>query len=222
MDIALLAFNGMSALDGVGPYEVLVRLPGSRLSIVGSETGVVRMETGALGLGVDRTLSELPRPDIVIVPGGPGVFAAAADVELMAWLRQAFSSARSTLTVCSGSVLLAATGLLEGRRVATSWHVRDQLARFGAQFAPDRVVETDRLYTAAGATAGIDAALLLAAAVAGEQVARAIQLGLEYAPEPPFDSGDPSVASPELRALCAQVGIAATTAEWATPMSAGS
>ncbi len=215
MDIALLVFDGFSGLDAFGPAEVLVRLPGARLHVVGTSTAAVRTDTGRLTVSVDHALADCPAPDVVVVPGGPGTFVAGRDEQLLAWLTAAHAQATRTLTVCSGSVLLAATGVLVGRRVATSWFVRGQLERFGAVFAEgERFVRDGRTLSAAGSTAGLDAALQLAGELAGPDVARAVQLGLEYDPQPPFDPIDPASAPPQLQALADELGAASNEPRW--------
>jgi putative intracellular protease/amidase len=196
--IAIVLFEGVTALDAVGPYEVLARLPGADVRFAGRRPGEVRTDTGALGLTIDATLDEVPAPDIVVVPGGAGTRAAAGDDDLLAWIRAVHPGARWTASVCTGSIVLAAAGVLRGRRATSHWIWRDALTAFGATPVEDRVVVDGDVVTAAGVSAGIDMALRLAALEAGEEVARAIQLGIEYAPEPPFDSGSPASADPAL------------------------
>jgi putative intracellular protease/amidase len=194
VEIAILLFDGITALDAVGPYEVLSRLPEARVRFVGTERGAKRTRDGSLALVADHTLAEIRRPDIVVVPGGPGEAALHANPEVVAWLRSTAETARWTTSVCTGSLLLAAAGLLDGVEATTHWASMDDLGALGAVPVQERVVVRGRIVTAAGVSAGIDMALSLAAMEAGDEVAMAIQLVLEYAPRPPFDSGSPATA----------------------------
>jgi len=183
MDIAILLFDRFTALDAVGPYEVLSRLPGARVTFVGRSTGPVRTDTGALAITVDGLLADHAAPDIVVVPGGPGTDDVVAD-----------AASTWTTSVCTGSLVLAAAGLLDGRRATSHWLALDRLAALGAEPTLERVVVDGKVVTAAGVSSGIDMALTLAARVAGDDVAQAIQLGIEYDPQPPFDAGSPAKA----------------------------
>jgi putative intracellular protease/amidase len=198
MNIAIPVFDGLTALDAVGPYEVLSRLPGAKVSFIAAETGPVRTETGMLTLLPQALFSELTNPEILVVPGGRGTRRLMGDESILAWLRHAHESSAWTTSVCTGSLLLAAAGLLEGLQATTHWLELDTLSRFGAHPVSQRVVEQGKVMTAAGVSAGIDMALTLAARVAGEETAMAIQLGIEYDPRPPFDSGSPATAPREL------------------------
>ncbi len=198
MDIAILLYPRFTALDAVGPYEVLSRLPGARVSFVAEQPGPCRTDTDQLGLLVDATLKDTPNPDILLVPGGPGQAALMDDGPLHAWLRAADATSTWTVSVCTGSLILAAAGLLAGKRATSNWQALEQLAGLGAEVVPERVVFDGKYATAAGVTAGLDMALALAAKIAGEQTAQAIQLGLEYDPEPPFDAGSPQKAPAEI------------------------
>jgi transcriptional regulator GlxA family with amidase domain len=198
MNIASPVFDGLTALDAVGPYEVLSRLRGARVSFIAAETGPVRTETGMLTLLPEGLFSELTDPEVLVVPGGRGTRKLMGDESMLGWLRRAHESSRWTTSVCTGSLLLAAAGLLEGLQATTHWLELDTLSRFGAQPVGRRVVEQGKVMTAAGVSAGIDMALTLAARIAGEETAKAIQLGIEYDPRPPFDSGSPLTASREL------------------------
>lgn len=197
MQIAIVVYDRLTALDAIGPYEVLSRLPGAELVFVGAATGEQRTDTGRLGLIADQTLAAVPAPDVVVVPGGPGQTALMEDAELLAWLRAADATSTWTTSVCTGSLLLAAAGLLDGRRATSHWLAIDELARFGATAVRERVVEDGKYVTAAGVSAGIDMALTLAGRIAGEEVAQQIQLGIEYDPQPPFSAGSPQAAPPE-------------------------
>jgi transcriptional regulator GlxA family with amidase domain len=198
MRIALLVFDRLTALDAVGPYEVLSRLPGVELRLVGKKAGVKRTDTGALGLEADLALSELADPDVIVVPGGPGSRPLMSDAEVLDWVRSAHETSTWTTSVCTGALVLGAAGLLAGKRATTHWASLGRLRELGAEPVSERVVEDGKVITAAGVSAGIDMALALAARIAGEEVAHAIQLGIEYDPQPPFDSGSPAKAHPKV------------------------
>ena len=197
MDVAIAAFDGMNALDAVGPYEVLRPLPGARVHFVATETGL-KHDSAAFALLADETLDEVPRPDVVVVPGGPGSRAAMEDEALLDWLREAHRHSRWTTSVCTGSLILGAAGLLQGLRATTHWLALERLAELGADAISERVVEQGKIITGAGVSAGIDMALLLAERLAGAEIAQAVQLSIEYDPEPPFDAGSPEKASAEV------------------------
>jgi transcriptional regulator GlxA family with amidase domain len=196
--IAILIFDRLTALDAIGPYEVLSRLPGAELRMVGTETGPNRTDTGALGIEADLALAELADPDVILVPGGAGSRPLMGDPEVLDWLRAAHQQSTWTTSVCTGSLVLGAAGILDGKRATSHWAYLDRLRDLGAEPVEERVVEDGKVITAAGVSAGIDMALRLAARIAGDEVAQAIQLGIEYDPDPPFDSGSPSKAAPEL------------------------
>jgi transcriptional regulator GlxA family with amidase domain len=197
MRIAILIFDRLTALDAIGPYEVLSRLPGAELRFVATEPGPKRTDTGALGVQADLALAELPDPDVVLVPGGEGNRPLMEDPEVLGWLRGAHETSTWTTSVCTGALVLGAAGILDGKRATTHWAFLDRLPELGAEPVSERVVEDGKVITAAGVSAGIDMALTLAARIAGDAVAQAIQLGIEYDPQPPFDAGSPSKASPE-------------------------
>ena len=198
MDIVILVYDRLTALDAVGPYEVLSRLPGAKVTFVAETAGEKRTDMGALGLVADATLDELAHPDVIVVPGGPGQAALMDDGPLHEWLRAVHETSTWTTSVCTGSLILAAAGLLEGRRATTHWLAMDELARLGAEPVPERFVFDGKIVTAAGVSAGIDMALALASRIAGERVAQAIQLSIEYDPQPPFDAGSPAKAPAEI------------------------
>ncbi|HTA15749.1 MAG TPA: DJ-1/PfpI family protein [Solirubrobacteraceae bacterium] len=198
MDIAILIYDRFTALDAVGPYEVLSRLPGAKVTFVAERAEPKRTDTAQLALLADATIDELTHPDILLVPGGPGQAALMDDGPVHRWLRTADQTSTWTASVCTGSLILAAAGLLTGRRATSNWQAIDELRALGADATPERVVFDGKLATSAGVTAGIDMALELAAKIAGLQVAQAIQLGLEYDPQPPFDSGSPRTAPAEI------------------------
>jgi putative intracellular protease/amidase len=194
MEIAILLYERFTALDAIGPYEVLSRLPGARARFVALEPGPVTTDNGMLTLVAEASLADVSRPDVVLVPGGPGEVAARAGGAALDWLRGVHETSTWTTSVCTGSLILAAAGLLEGRRATSYWLALEQLRELGAEPVSERVVFDGKLVTAAGVSAGIDMALALAATIAGEEVAQAIQLGIEYDPQPPFDAGSPAKA----------------------------
>lgn len=196
--IAILLFDGVTALDAIGPFDVLRRLPGAEVVFVAPEAGEVRTEDGALGLIADRALRDLPDPEIVLVPGGVGTRTLMHDEAVLDWVRTAHEISRWTSSVCTGALILGGAGILDGLRATTHWMVLDSLAGLGAEPVCERVVPQGKVVTAAGVSAGIDMALWLAAQEAGEDAARAIQLALEYDPQPPFDCGSPAKAGPAL------------------------
>jgi putative intracellular protease/amidase len=198
MRIAFLIFDKLTALDAIGPYEVLSRLPAAEVSFVAKEAGPKRTDTGALALTADLALGELLDPEVVLVPGGKGNRDLLGDEEVLEWLRTVHRTSIWTTSVCTGSLVLGAAGLLEGVRATSHWVYRDSLANYGAEPVAARVVEDGKVITAAGVSAGIDMALTLAARIAGEEIAKAIQLGIEYDPAPPFDAGSPEKAPSEL------------------------
>jgi transcriptional regulator GlxA family with amidase domain len=199
MEIAIALYDRFTALDAIGPYEVLSRLPGARVSFAAVEAGPVRTDNGMLTVQADRALAELAAPEIVLVPGGPGEVAARAGQELLQWLRKAHETSIWTTSVCTGSLILAAAGLLDGVNATTHWLAMDELSSLGAQPTSQRVVFDGKIVTGAGVSAGIDMGLELAARIAGRETAEAIQLGIEYDPQPPFDAGSPAKATAEVR-----------------------
>lgn len=201
MNIAIPIFDGLTALDAVGPYEVLARLPGARVHFVAIEPGLKRTENGMLALGADLALAALPHPEVIVVPGGLGTRALMHDEGMLAWLRAAHASSTWTTSVCTGSLLLAAAGILDGLEATTHWLAYEYLERYGARPVSRRVVQQGKVITAAGVSAGIDMALVLAARIAGDEWAHGIQLGIEYDPQPPFSSGSPLTAPPEIVTL---------------------
>jgi putative intracellular protease/amidase len=198
MNIAILLYDRFTALDAVGPYEVLSRLPGAEAVFVASEAGPITTDNGMLTLVAERSIAEAPAPDIVLVPGGPGEVAARAGGPALDWLAAVHSTSTWTTSVCTGSLILAAAGLLDGKRATSHWLALEKLRELGAEPVAERVVFDGKVVTGAGVSAGIDMALALAATIAGDQVAQAIQLGIEYDPQPPFDAGSPSKAPAEV------------------------
>jgi transcriptional regulator GlxA family with amidase domain len=198
MQIAILLYDRFTALDAIGPYEVLSRLSGAEVIFAAERPGPVRTDTGMLSITADAALADLPHPDIVLVPGGPDLEAQLDDGPVHEWLRTADAASSWTTSVCTGSLILAAAGLLDGRRATSHWLAVDRLATFGAQPVRERVVIDGKYVTAAGVSAGIDMALDLARRIAGTPAAQAIQLMMEYDPRPPFNAGSPRTAPPDL------------------------
>jgi putative intracellular protease/amidase len=198
VNIAILLFDRLTALDAVGPYEVLSRVPGATVTFVAHEPGAKRTDNGRLALVADAALAEVPHPDVVLVPGGPGQAALMADGPVHEWLRAAHETSTWTTSVCTGSLILAAAGLLQDKHATSHWLSLEELGRLGAQPVSERVVFDGKLVTAAGVSAGIDMALTLAARIAGDHVAQAIQLSIEYKPEPPFAAGSPQQVHPDI------------------------
>jgi len=201
MKIAIVLYDRLTALDAIGPYEVLSRLPGADLSFVGAEAGPVRTDNGMLTLLAEHSLAEVPDPDILLVPGGPGEVAERAGGAVIQWLRTADQTSTWTTSVCTGSLILASAGLLDGRTATSHWLAMDELGRLGALPTGERVVFDGKYVTGAGVSAGIDMALRLVERIAGPELAQAIQLGIEYDPQPPFDAGSPAKAPAEIVAL---------------------
>ncbi len=194
MQVAYLLYDRFTALDITGPHDVLDPLPDVESIFVAEEAGPVRNESDTLSLVADKAIAEVTKPEIVVVPGGFGTRALLEHEPLLDWLRQVHETTTYTTSVCTGALLLAAAGLLEGAPATTHWLARDLLAELGAKPVPDRVVEHGKIITAAGVSSGIDMALRLAQLMYGDEAAQAVQLGIEYDPEPPFDAGSPEKA----------------------------
>jgi putative intracellular protease/amidase len=196
MDIAIVAYDNMAALDAIGPFEVFAHLPDATVTWVGVDVGVKRTEEGKGGVGIsaDVAIEELPNPDIIVVPGGHGEQALRKNDRFVSWLRAAHETSQWTTSVCTGSLLLGAAGLLQGKRATSHWLALDELKNFGAEPTSERVVIDGKIVTGAGVSAGIDMALTLTGMIAGDIVAQTIQLGIEYDPQPPFDAGSPHKA----------------------------
>ena len=198
MRIAILIFDKLTALDAIGPYEVLSRVPGAELTFVAKEPGPKRTDTGFLEITADASIADLTDPEIVLVPGGEGNRPLLEDDEVLDWIRGAHETSKWTTSVCTGSLVLAAAGVLDGLEATSHWAYVDRLAEGGATPVKRRVVEDGKVMTAAGVSAGLDMALTLVAREVGDDVAKAIQLGIEYDPDPPFDAGSPEKAPDQL------------------------
>jgi transcriptional regulator GlxA family with amidase domain len=200
MEIAIPLYDRFTALDAVGPYEVLWRVPGARVRWVAAEARPYATDRG-LQLVAEATLDDVPAPDILVVPGGTGTLEALENERLVDWIRAADATSTWTTSVCTGALLLGAAGLLAGRRATTHWAYLDRLEAYGATPTSERVVREGKLVTSAGVSSGIDMALTLAAEIAGADVAQAIQLRIEYDPEPPFETGSIAKAPAHVVAL---------------------
>ena len=195
--IAIVLYPGFTALDFIGPYEVLRHLPDAQVRFVWHEPGPVTADSGVLVVAATHSFDQTPSPDIILVPGGMTTGNHLGDEKLLDWVRRAHRTATWTTAVCSGSLILAAAGLLAGKRATSHWAAVEVLPAFGATAVGDeRVVRDGDIVTSAGVSAGIDLALWLAAQIAGEEHAKVIQLFIEYDPQPPFDSGHIGKASP--------------------------
>lgn len=204
MQLAIVLYPGFTALDFIGPYEVLRNLPDTEVRFVWHEPGPVTADSGALIVGATHSFDETPSPDVILVPGGPSTMEHARDERVLDWVRRADATSTWTTSVCSGSLILAAAGLLQGKRATSHWGTLPMLKAFGVTPVGDeRIVDEGKLVTAAGVSAGLDMAMWLAGQIGGEARARAIQLAIEYDPQPPFDSGHMSKASAATKATAA-------------------
>jgi putative intracellular protease/amidase len=209
MQVAVALYDRFTALDAVGPYEVLSRLPDSKLTFVGHEVGPVRTDNDRLAMYVDAVFEDIPEPEVIVVPGGWGTRALLDDERILSWIRHAHEHTQWTTSVCTGSLLLGAAGVLDGLEATSHWLELDTLAEYGAAPTGRRVVEQGKVITAAGVSAGIDMALALVARIAGDVAAQAIQLLIEYDPQPPFDSGSVAKSDEATLARAAEYSTAA-------------
>lgn len=198
MDITFLLFEGLTALDAIGPYEVLQRLPEANVKFVAKEKGPVRTDNGFLALVADDTIENVTSADVLVVPGGFATRELEHDKDTLEWIRAVDETTTWTTSVCTGGMLLAAAGLLEGKEATTHWAELQRLKEYGAIPTGRRVVEQGKYVTAAGVSSGIDMGLTLTARIAGDLYAQGVQLGIEYDPQPPFDSGSVEKAAPEV------------------------
>ena len=203
--IAIVLYPGFTALDALGPYEVLKFLPDVEIRFVAHEPGPIATDRGILIIGATHSFDETPAPFLVLVPGSEAnTTTAMADGRLIAWLKKAHETSTWTTSVCSGALILAAAGLLEGKQATTHWWAQSSLKRFGAIAMPnDRIVRSGKIWTAAGVSAGLDLAFALFGEIAGQEKAEVAQLMIEYDPQPPFNSGHPSKASERVREMAA-------------------
>ena len=206
MQIAVFLYDGFTALDCVGPYDVLARLPEAEVVFCAESRGEVRTETKMLGITADAAIDEIIAPEVLLIPGGFGTRRLMTDERTLDWIRSVHVTTQWTTSVCTGSLLLGAAGLLNGLTATTHWASKDLLETTGATYIEQRVVEHGKIMMGAGVSAGIDMALTLAARMCGDDYAKAIQLGIEYDPQPPFDCGSPSKAGPEFVELLQAFG----------------
>jgi putative intracellular protease/amidase len=201
MEIAILLYDRMTALDAMGPFEVLAALPGAEVRFVARERGEVRVQPRSLGLVADYAIADVTAADVLVVPGGFGDEAVCRDPRMLDWVRAIHQTTTWTTSVCTGSLILGAAGVLRGLRATGHWLSLDTLRQYGATPTPERVVEQGKVMTAAGVSSGIDMALRLVQRIAGDDVAQAIQLAIEYDPQPPFSAGSPAKAPAHVVAL---------------------
>jgi len=201
MKIAILIFDGITALDAVGPYEVLQRVPGAEVVFVGETTGLKRTDTKSLALNADRSVAEVTSADILLVPGGFGEEQVRAKPAMLEWVRNVHATTTWTTSVCTGALILGAAGILKGLKATTHWASLDRLADYGAIPTSERVVEQGKIITAAGVSSGIDMALHLVRNLAGDVAAQAIQVVIEYDPQPPFDGSWKHAPAPVMAIL---------------------
>ncbi|CAM6012318.1 unnamed protein product [Sphagnum balticum] len=198
LQVAILIFKGVTALDFVGPYDVLSFLPNVKVVFVSHTAGELYKDVGTFTIQATASFDQVPNPDIVVVPGGMGTDALMGDKTILQWLCKAHETSLYTTSVCSGSLLLGAAGLLNGLEATTHWNALEFLTNFGAKPVKARVVRQGKIITAAGVSAGIDMALQLVALISDETTAKTVQLSMEYDPQPPFDCGSPEKAGPEI------------------------
>ncbi|MBA3301558.1 MAG: DJ-1/PfpI family protein [Thermoleophilaceae bacterium] len=198
MDIAIPLYDRFTALDAIGPYEVLARLPDARVRFIAHEPGPVKTDNDMLTILAEASLEDVPNPEIICVPGGWGTRSLLEDERMLAWIRGAHETSTWTTSVCTGSLLLGAAGVLEGLDATSHWLELDALAEYGARPTASRVVEQGKVITAAGVSSGIDMALTLAGRIAGDQFAQSVQLMIEYDPQPPYDAGSTDKAPADL------------------------
>lgn len=205
MRLTIMLFDGFTALDIVGGYEVLANVPGIETEFAAETTGVVAADSGRLGITAWRRFEEIASTDILYVPGGPGVASMVRHEALLSHVRRLHASSKWTIGICNGVELLGAAGLLVGKEVTTNWFARDHVTAYGALVQHDRYHRDGKLITGAGVSASIDAGLYLASLLAGEKAARVIQLGIEYYPDPPFGSGNPDNQPDAAKAIIRQI-----------------
>lgn len=198
MQIAIALYERFTALDAIGPYQTLSPLPGAETVFVAEQAGPVHDDSGSLTLIAGTSFAEVPRPDIVVVPGGPGQSDQMENEPLLGWLRAVDATSTWTTSVCTGSLALAAAGLLKGRRATSHWLALTELDGLGVESTGERVVFDGKYVTAAGVSSGIDMGLALAGRIAGDEHAQAVQLMTEYDPQPPYDAGSPEKAPAHL------------------------
>lgn len=198
MNIVILFYDHMTALDAIGPHEVLFRLPNAKIYRVAEKSGFIQSESSQLALMAEYSISDISSADILMVPGAGTATSLKSKPHILEWIRTIHQTTTWTTSVCTGSLILGEAGILSGHQATSHWAVADRLKKYGAEFINKRVVESGKIMTAAGVSAGIDMALMLAEKIAGQDIAETLQLGLEYDPQPPFDSGSPQKAKAEI------------------------
>ena len=202
MQIAIGLYPGLTVLDAIGPYQVLSQVPGNELIVCAEKTGRLTDDNGLIHFDIEHTFADVPRPDLLLVPGGFITRKLARDRDpIVDWIAEAHPHTTYTTSVCTGALLLGAAGLLDGLDATTHWSAYDELATYGARPTEKRVVQQGKIWTAAGVSAGIDLALTLLAEIYGPEMSQAVQLGIEYDPQPPYDAGSPSKAPADVLEL---------------------
>lgn len=208
MQIVFLFYEGMAALDAIGPHEILCRFPGAKIQRAARKPGLIQTDSSGLKLCAEHALTEISQADILVLPGAGSAATFRKCPETLSWIRSIHGTTQWTTSICTGSLILGAAGLLSGLKATTHWAVLDRLRFWDAEPTSERIVEAGKIITAAGVSAGIDMALFLAARMYGPQIAQMLQLGIEYDPEPPFDAGSPQKVCPEIRdALLSRMGV---------------
>lgn len=197
MNTAVLLFDNYTALDVVGPYEVLNKLPDSKILLAGKEKKEYK-DTFGLSIRAEYTIEEIKQADVLLIPGGFGTDALLNDTKILDWIKAIDRTSKWTTSVCSGALLLAEAGILNNKNCTTHWRKKEQLSKYNVSVKNERYVRDGKIITSAGVSAGIDMALFLVSKIAGEQTAEIIQLAIEYDPQPPFDCGVPEKVSPEI------------------------
>lgn len=198
MNIVFLFYHSMTALDAIGPHEVLCRLPNANIYRTAKHAGIVETESSHLKMIAEYSFNEVTSADILLIPGAGNATSLKGDQETLAWIQDIHRTTTWTTSICTGSLILGAAGILSGLKATSHWAVIDRLSRWGATPTHQRIVEDNKVITAAGVSAGIDMALALAEKICGRSVGETLQLGIEYDPEPPFNSGSPQKASPQI------------------------
>ena len=202
MQIAIGLYPGLTLLDAIGPYQVLSQVPGNELIVCAERTGRLTDDNGLIHFDIEHTFADVPRPDLLLVPGGFITRKLARDRDpIVDWIAEAHPHTTYTTSVCTGALLLGAAGILDGLDATTHWSAYDELATYGARPTEKRVVQQGKIWTAAGVSAGIDLALTLLAEIYGPEMSQAVQLGIEYDPQPPYDAGSPSKAPADVLEL---------------------
>ncbi|HEX3641962.1 MAG TPA: DJ-1/PfpI family protein [Ktedonobacteraceae bacterium] len=207
MKTAILLYEGFTALDAIGPYEVLSNIPEMTIDFVGKDLEPKRTDKGFIAFSVTHTVFTVSPPDILVIPGGAGTFIAAQDTDILQWVQSVHRSSQWTTSVCSGALILGAAGILQELTATTHWAAQAELEAYGAIYVSERFVQHGKVITAAGVSAGIDMALHLAQEIVGQEMAQAIQLMIEYDPQPPFASGSLRCASPTTISLARQMVV---------------